>query len=146
MACCCADTIKRKEIAMFKKRMTPIIAGLLCFGMLSGCAVTRQENRLTLNSLDEAVQDSVVTGSTTAKVLAAPIAFPVGVTAGVIDMAVVTPVRATVPAAKDTNSWLWENPQGSELRQMMMLLPKAVATPVVFTTDWAFRSLFTTKF
>jgi len=131
---------------MFRSRMTILMVTMLCIGILSGCAVTRRENRLAMNFLDEAVQDSLITGSTTGKVLAAPIAFPVGVTAGIIDMAVVTPARATVPAAKDTNSYLWENPQGSELRQMMLLVPKVAATPVVFITDWAFRSVFTTSF
>ena len=131
---------------MFRSRMTPLIATLLCCGAMSGCAVTHRENRLVLNSLDKAVQDSAITGNTTAKVVAAPVAFPVGVAAGVIDMAVVTPARATVPAAKDTSSYLWENPQGSDLRQMMLLVPKVVATPVVFLTDWACRSVFTTRF
>jgi hypothetical protein len=131
---------------MFSKPMTSLLAILLCCGAISGCAVTRSENRLTLNSLDKAVQGSAITASTTGKALAAPLAFPVGVTAGVIDMALVTPARAAVPAAKDTNTLLWENPEGSDLRQMMLLIPKLAATPVVFTTDWAFRSVFTTKF
>jgi hypothetical protein len=131
---------------MFSKRISFFIAALLSCGAISGCAIASRENRLTLNSLDDAVQGSVVTSSTTGKVIAAPVAFPVGVTAMAIDMALVTPARATIPAAKDTSSWLWENPQGSELRQMMMFMPKVAATPVVFTTDWAFRSVFTSKF
>jgi len=131
---------------MLGKRMIFLMAMLLCTSAISGCAVTNRENRLVLNSLDDAVQGSAITSSTTGKVLAAPIAFPVGVTAGIIDMAVVTPARAAIPAAKDTNSYLWENPQGSDLRQMMLLMPKVAATPVVFITDWAFRSVFTTKF
>ena len=113
---------------------------------LGGCAVTRSENRLTLNALDRAAQDSVITKSTTGKALASPLAFTAGVTAGVIDLAVVTPARGTVPAAADTNTYLWKDPQGSDLRQMMLFVPKVAATPVVFLTDWAFRSVFTTTF
>jgi len=131
---------------MFKTRMTFLLVTLLCCGAINGCAVMNRENRLALNSLDSAVEGSAITSSTTGKVIVAPIAFPVGVTAGIIDMAVVTPARATIPAAKDTSSYLWENPQGSDLRQMMLLVPKVAATPVVFITDWAFRSVFTTKF
>lgn len=131
---------------MFRNRLAILIATLLCSGAINGCAVMEKENRLTMNALDDAVQGSAITSSTTGKVLAAPVAFPVGVTAGVIDMAVVTPARAAVPAAKDTNSYLWQNPQGSDLRQMMLLVPKVAATPVVFLTDWAFRTAFTTKF
>ena len=130
---------------MFSKRITLFLAVLLCFGTISGCAVTNRENRVVLNSLDHAAQGSALTSSTTGKVLAAPLAFPMGVTATAIDMALVTPARAALPAAKDTSSYLWDNPQGSDLRQMMMLVPKVVATPVVFMTDWAFRSAFTTR-
>lgn len=128
------------------KYFTPILLTALCLPLVNGCAVTRTENRVTLNALDQAVQGSAITSTTTGKILAAPVAFPVGVTAAAIDAAVVTPARAAVPAAKDTNVLLWENPQGSDLRQMMLLLPKAVATPVVFISDWACRSVFTTKF
>jgi hypothetical protein len=131
---------------MFTKRIILITSLLCCCGAISGCAVTRSENRLTLNALDKAMQGSAITSTSTGRALAAPVAFPVGVTAGVIDLALVTPARATVPAAKDANTLLWENPEGSDLRQMMLLIPKLAATPVVFTTDWAFRSVFTTKF
>lgn len=131
---------------MLRTRMTVFMMTLLCCGALSGCAVMKRENRLALNSLDYAMQGSAITSSTTGKVIAAPLAFPLGVTAGIIDMALVTPARASIPAAKDTSSYLWENPQGSDLRQMMLLMPKVAATPVVFVTDWAFRSVFTTRF
>ena len=130
----------------YAHRTLLIITTLCTLGSLSGCAVTQRENRLTLNALDRAAQESVITGSTTAKVVASPFAFAAGVTAGAIDLAVVTPARASVPAAADTNTYLWKDPQGSDLRQMMLFVPKVAATPVVFLTDWAFRSVFTTKF
>lgn len=123
-----------------------LIIALCTLDTLGGCAVMQKENRLTLNALDRAAQDSVITDSTTAKVVAAPLAFTAGVTAGIIDLAVVTPARASVPAAADTSTYIWQDPQGSDLRQMMLFVPKVAATPVVFLTDWAFRSVFTTKF
>lgn len=131
---------------MSGKRIAFLMGLLLYAGTLSACAVMNKENRLVLNSLDNAVQGSAITGSTTGKVVSAPIAFPVGITAGLIDMTVVTPARAAIPAAEDTNTYLWKDPQGSDLRQMMLFVPKITATPVVFLTDWAFRSVFTTKF
>lgn len=131
---------------MLTKRMALFITMLFCSGSISACAVTSKENRLTMNYLDRAVEGSFITSSTAGKVAASPIAFPVGVTAGLIDMAVVTPARAAIPAAEDTNSYLWKDPQGSEFRQMMLFMPKVVATPAVFLTDWAFRSVFSTKF
>jgi hypothetical protein len=131
---------------MSVKRITFLTVLLLYTGTFSACAVMNKENRIVLNSLDNAAEGSFVTGSTAAKVAAAPIALPVGITAGLIDMTLVTPGRATVPAAKDTDSYLWKNPQGSELRQTMLFMPKVVATPIVFISDWAFRSVFTARF
>lgn len=132
---------------MFWSRITfPMAALCLCSALTSGCAIMSKDNRVVLNSLDEAVQGSTIIDSTAGKIAVAPVAFPVGVTAGVIDMAVVTPARAVVPAGKDTGEYLWENPQGSDLRQAMLFIPKVVATPVLFISDWAFRSIFTTKF
>jgi hypothetical protein len=131
---------------MSGKRIALLMALLLYAGTLSACAVMNKENRIVLNSLDNAAEGSFITANTTAKVVAAPIALPVGITAGLIDMTLVTPGRATVPAAKDTNSYLWKDPQGSDLRQMMLFMPKVAATPIVFISDWAFRSVFTTKF
>lgn len=131
---------------MFKTGLKPLLAAALFCITISGCAATQKENRLTMNYLDKAMEGSAITGSTTGKALAAPIALPVGVTACIIDMTVVTPARAATPAAKDTYSYLWENPQGSDLRQAMLILPKVTATPIVFLTDWSFRSLFTINF
>ena len=45
---------------MFKTRMTFLMAMLLCSGAISGCAVMHKENRLVMNSLDNAVQGSVI--------------------------------------------------------------------------------------
>jgi hypothetical protein len=127
-------------------RLLLCIALALTIATTSGCAVLEQQNRLTLNTLDRMARDSRVSKSTTARVALAPLAVSGGLIAGAFDMAVVTPVRAVKPAAHDTYESLWENPKGSELRQAMLLLPKVIATPLVFTTDWTFRSLFATKF
>lgn len=112
----------------------------------SGCAVMNRENRPLLEGLDAVARKSSLTESTTAKIALAPVALAVGTAAVTIDMAIITPSLATIPALADTSSWVWEKPQGSELRQVMLFLPKVAITPLVFTTDWAFRSLFTTRF
>ena len=36
-------------------------------------------------------------------------------------------------------------PQGSDFAQVMLFLPKIVASPIVFVSDWAFRSVFATR-
>lgn len=131
---------------MKKNPLAILLISTLCLALTSGCAITERKNRLLLNSLDRTIQDSSITKTTTGKVLAAPLVIPIGTAAVAIDAAVLTPVRAAGPAWEDTYSSLWENPQGSDLRRMMLLIPKVAATPVVFTTDWACRSLFSTSF
>jgi hypothetical protein len=131
---------------MFKPRTNLFVALFVCCVMAGGCAITDRNNRLVLNSLDNAVQDSAITNSTAGRIAAAPLAIPAGTVAGVLDMAIVTPARAVRPAWKDTSEYLWEDPQGSDMRQMMLFVPKVVATPLLFTGDWAFRSSFGTKF
>lgn len=108
---------------------------------LQGCAIGQKDNRVLLNALDKSVADTAFTRNPWARGAAIPVVAPLGIAAGVVDVALITPARALAPAWEDTSSFLWENPQGSELRQMTLLLPKAVATPVLFGSDWAFRSL-----
>lgn len=131
---------------MFQPRTNRFIALFACCAMAGGCAIADQNNRLLLNALDRAVQDTAITNSTAGRIAAAPLAIPVGTVAGVLDMAVVTPARAVSPAWKDTSEYLWEDPQGSDMRQLMLFVPKVVATPLLFTGDWAFRSVFDTNF
>lgn len=112
----------------------------------SGCAVMSRENRPVLEGLDAVVKKSGLADSTTSRIAFAPLAVTAGLTAVTIDMVVITPTLATVPAMDDTSTWLWKDPQGSEMRQAMLFMPKVAATPIVFVTDWAFRSLFATRF
>ena len=131
---------------MFQPRTNLFVVLLVCCTMVGGCAIADRNNRLLLNSLDNAMQGTAITNSTAGKIVAAPLAVPAGVVAGMLDMAVVTPARAVSPAWKDTSKYLWENPQGSDMRQMMLFVPKVAATPLMFSGDWAFRSVFETKF
>ena len=115
------------------------VYALLSVGVLlllaSGCAVMETENRRVLNSLDQLVQFE----STSAKVAAAPVFVPIGVAAGLTDMVIVHPAVSIPEAGEDTWEVLWKNPQGSEFRQMMLFLPKVVASPILFVTDWVAR-------
>lgn len=131
---------------MSTSRITMAILLMLLLAATSGCAVMNRENRPLLEGLDSVVEENGLADSTAVKVALAPLALTAGTAAVVVDMAVITPVRATGPAFDDTSDWVWRNPQGSEMRQVMLFLPKVAVTPVVFVSDWAFRSLFTTKF
>ena len=116
---------------------------LSCIMMLGGCAIMKKDNRIMLNALDSTVKDSFVTSSTTTKIVSVPLIAPAAIGAGVLDMVLITPSRAIAPAVDDTHDILWENPQGSDVRQAMLFMPKAVATPIVFLGSWTARSLFT---
>jgi hypothetical protein len=109
----------------------------------SGCAIWKAENRVLMTKLDRAAEGTVITNSTAARVAAAPIAIPVGVTAGAIDFAILNPARAVVPAYRDTSETVWEKPQGSDFRQAVLFLPKVALTPVVYTGAWTLRAFFT---
>lgn len=130
---------------MTRPRLHACIILIVCCVLAGGCAISDAKNRLTLNALDRAVQDSIITNSVAGRIAAAPVAIPAGMIAGALDMTVVTPARAVGPAWKDTSACLWENPQGSDMRRMMLFVPKIVATPLLFAGDWAFRSMFDVK-
>lgn len=125
---------------MMKNRISRslLLALPLSFVLLSGCAVAKKSNRRVLNTLDDVVRIERVGG----RIAAAPLFVPVGLVAGVLDMVVVHPVASTPKAVDDTADLLWKNPRGSEFRQMMLFLPKVVATPLVFSGSLLTRSLF----
>ena len=118
------------------------ISILMLVLLLSGCSLFQKENRVSLNALDDLTADTPVAKNPWLRAGAVPVALPIGVTACVVDAVLITPAKALTPAWQDTSSFLWENPEGSDFRQMALLLPKTVATPVLFGTDWAMRSLF----
>ena len=111
---------------------------LVCLVILfdTGCAVTVKKNRRLLNTLDKNIQIK----NTTGKVVAAPIFISVGTVAGVCDMVFIHPVASMPAAANKTNEYLWKNPKGSSFRQMMLLLPKIIITPLFFTGNLTMRT------
>ena len=125
---------------MMKNRISRslLLALPLSFALLPGCAIVKKNNRRVLNTLDDAVRIDSVGG----KIAAAPLFVPVGLVAGVLDMVVVHPIASTPKAADDTAKVLWKNPRGSDFHQMMLFLPKVVATPLVFSGSLLTRSLF----
>ncbi len=110
---------------------------LLCLLPLVSCAVAREDNRRTLNLLDE----TMTPDSTGAKVALAPLALPVGVVAVALDAAVVHPVAVIDDAWGDTSELLWERGEETPLRRAVITPFMAVATPFVFVGDWAWRIL-----
>ena len=125
---------------MHRKNHILTILTLAC--LFQGCALGQKDNRILLNALDKGVADTPISRSAWSRTAAAPLAIPVGVAAVVVDLVLITPARALTPAWQDTSAFLWENPLGSDFRQMALLLPKIAATPVLFGSDWAVRSLF----
>lgn len=109
---------------------------------LTGCAIMDKNNRVLLNKLDEAASNSFLTETKTARIVAAPLAIPIGIGAAVIDMAIITPSLQVVPTYRDTKEWVWVNPQGSEFRQAVLFLPKVALTPLVYAGTWTMRSFF----
>jgi hypothetical protein len=119
------------------------VTAVILLATVCGCTVFDRKNRVLLNSLDAAAAGTFLTETRTARVIAAPLALPVGFGAGAVDMLLYTPARQFVPAYHDTIKSVWENPEGSDFRQAVLFLPKVVMTPVVYAGTWTIRALFT---
>lgn len=107
------------------------------FLLNSGCTVLVKENRYLLNKLDTTIKIE----STTGKIVATPVFIPVGTLAGLFDVVIIHPIASIPKASDDTYKYLWENPSGSDFRQMMLVVPKLVFTPLYFSGDLITRSL-----
>lgn len=113
--------------------LSPLAALLAC-----SCAVFDVDNRRTLNWLD----GHATPQSSGGRWALAPVALPVGIAAFAADACVVHPVCAVDDAWRDTHDFLWRHEQETELRSYAMAPLRAVATPVVFASDWLVRALF----
>lgn len=111
---------------------------LLVVCALASCAIANPDRRRLLNALDEHAAPSTETG----RWLAAPVALPVGVVAGVADAVVVHPLSQIDDAWRDTSDILWEFDHDSNFRTVLLTPLSALATPVVFGVDWIVRSVF----
>lgn len=124
--------------------LTRLCLILALFGscISTGCAFMDRDNRRLLGFLDEQVQNTWVADTNAGRIAAAPVAVPVGVVAFALDVVVIQPVVSVRPAAVDTYDLLWKPRGMTAFRKAMLFVPVVVATPIVFVSDWAFRSLF----
>ncbi len=106
--------------------------------LLGSCAVFEQENRVTLNALDE----QFTPDSSTARWALAPLALPVGLVGAATDIVLVHPARVVDDAWGDTVELLWTPGSESRFRRAVMLPLVTVATPFVFLGDWLWRAAF----
>lgn len=110
---------------------------LTLLGGLTGCAVFEEENRRLLNAMDA----SLAPASDGGRWAAAPLAFPAGLVAGVLDAVIVHPATAVDDAWGDTVDWLWTPTDESRLRRAVLTPFMAAFTPPVFLGSWLGRSL-----
>ncbi len=101
-----------------------------------GCAVFLPENRRTLNALDEHIAPT----STAGRWAAAPVTFPAGVVAFVLDVVVVHPATVIDDAWGDTVELLWEPRAETRFRRAVLLPLVTLATPLVFVGDFLGRA------
>lgn len=97
-----------------------------------------KENRRLTNSLDSVVAPE----STMSKVLLAPVFLPVGAVSLASDAILIHPVAVVPDALDDTYETIWQEPEGSIIWQTFLFVPKVAFSPVFFSFDWLFRSLF----
>jgi hypothetical protein len=102
----------------------------------------KPENRRLLNCLDESVAGTAMTQTTPGRIAGAPVFLPGGIVAFATDVVVIHPAASIKPALDDTYDALWK-PRGiSDFHKAMLFVPVVAATPIVFISDWAARSLF----
>lgn len=113
-----------------------IINTLLC----SGCAVFNRNNTPALNFVEQHMLPKEKPG----RMLAYPVAIPAGLVAASLDMLVLHPASVVKDSWNDTGDLLWEKLEWQEryVTTTVSLLPRVVATPVVFTGDFLARSIF----
>ncbi len=104
--------------------------------LLSGCAISSEKYRRTLNLLDQAIAPK----STAARVALAPIALPLGLMATVADQFFVHPVTVVDDAWDDTIEALWSVESETAFRRGLLLPLKTIATPFLFLGDFLMRS------
>lgn len=123
------------------KTLSMIFIPYLCIFLLtSDCAFTNPRNRPVTSYLDKVVLDPQA--STTKKVIAAPLAIPVGFVTLTSDVFLIHPVSSLYPASQDAYKYLWEEPSGGIIFQIFLFVPKVILTPPFILIDTVVRSLF----
>lgn len=114
------------------------IMALLTTVLLHGCAIFNDDNRRTLNKLDEVIAPQ----SAPAQVALAPVAIPVASGALVVDAFVVNPAVALKPAASDTYELYWKPRDVEPLTKAMLFVPIVVLTPPTYVVSWFVHAFF----
>jgi hypothetical protein len=124
------------------------IAALIAAAVLlasGGCGLARRENRVVLNALDRAA-DNTWAESPAGVVATLPLTVTAGTAAALLDLGVTLPAKAAPQAACDVYNDIWKDPQGSDFRQAILFLPKVVGSAVYLPSDFAWSWLFRTRF
>src|SRR5262245_6789453 len=119
------------------------LARLVCLASalaaLSGCAVTEERYRPSLNALVRHFAPSTAAGSRAAW----PVGLPVSLLAPRADAFVIHPATVFDDAWRDTREWLWTpDPSESRFRTVVLFPLRVLATPLIYLGDWASRAAF----
>jgi hypothetical protein len=115
-----------------------LLVTILTLVLLTGCAVFDEDNRRSLNSLDEVIAPQ----SPANQIALAPFAVPVASGALLVDAFAVNPVYAVKPAALDTYELYWKPREVEPLTRAMLFVPIVVLTPPTFVASWFVHSFF----
>ena len=120
-----------------RRVVNPLTWLLVVLTCSASCAMGNSERRRALNYLDANWIPSTATG----RWLAAPIALPAGLAAGVTDAVVLHPLSQIDDSWSDTVSAVWDFSASTEFRTVLLVPLSTIATPVVFGGTWLFRSV-----
>lgn len=121
-------------------RRTISILASLSLLFCGGCAVFNRDNTPALNF----VEKHLVPKDNTTRLVSSPLLVPVGFAAATLDMVLLHPLSVAGDAWDDTNDLLWKNLDWDRqfVTTTVLNAPRAVAVPIVFTTDFLARSTF----
>jgi hypothetical protein len=113
---------------------------LLLLAITGGCAVFNRANTPALNF----VEQHLVPKENPGRTLSYPLIIPVGFVATTVDMFLLHPVSVVDDAWRDTTDALWDSFDWQQhyVTTSASLLPRTLATPLIFTGDFLGRSSF----
>lgn len=115
---------------------------LLCMAAMgcawSGCAFMAPENRPLLSAMDRAIRPT----DPWATVALTPLMIPVGLTAGVADVALLHPAAEVAPSARRIHGRYFVKPNESGARRALLFIPRHFIAGPDFVALWILESFF----
>lgn len=120
------------------KRTQCVLLLLLLGASSTSCAIVEKNNRPVLEWMD----DTLAPGSSTGRVLLAPLILPIGLVGAATDAVIVRPATSFDDAYHDTADLLWDFEIESRFWKILHAPLATIASPIVYAGSFTARCLF----